>query len=106
MIDPIELTPREEDVLKLLVVGCSNREAAELLSVSIRTIESHRFNLRSKICATIGLDKKDVTLSRIIEWAKTRLPKVRQVPDMSETNILFFGYQVADPDSVTVMIGV
>ena len=105
MIDPIELTPREEDVLKLLVVGCSNREAAELLSVSIRTIESHRFNLRSKICTTIGLDKKDVTLSRIIEWAKTRL-KVRPFPAQVATNILFFGYQVADPDSVTVMIGV
>lgn len=43
------LTPREMDVLRLIVAGYKNREAAEILRVSIRTVESHRANLMGKL---------------------------------------------------------
>lgn len=47
---PVEpLTPRELDVLRLLVRGNTNRQSAELLGLSVRTIENHRANLMGKL---------------------------------------------------------
>lgn len=43
------LTPREIDVLKLIVQGYTNRQTAEALSISVRTVESHRANLMGKL---------------------------------------------------------
>lgn len=47
---PIEaLTRREVDVLKLIAQGYTNRQTAEALSISVRTVESHRANLMGKL---------------------------------------------------------
>jgi DNA-binding NarL/FixJ family response regulator len=47
---PIEaLTPRELDVLRLIAKGCTNRQMADLLNISVRTVEGHRANLMSKL---------------------------------------------------------
>ncbi|HSO24342.1 MAG TPA: response regulator transcription factor [Chondromyces sp.] len=46
---PEQLTPREIDVLKLLVRGNTNRQIAELLGLSVRTVENHRANLMGKL---------------------------------------------------------
>ncbi len=43
------LTPREVDVLRLLVRGNTNRQIAGLLGLSIRTVENHRANLMGKL---------------------------------------------------------
>jgi two-component system response regulator NreC len=43
------LTPRETEVLRLLAEGHTNRQIAELLTISVRTVESHRANLMSKL---------------------------------------------------------
>lgn len=43
------LTQREIDVLRLLARGNTNRQMAELLNLSIRTVESHRANLMGKL---------------------------------------------------------
>jgi DNA-binding NarL/FixJ family response regulator len=43
------LTHREVDVLRLLAKGNTNRQIAELLNLSIRTVESHRANLMGKL---------------------------------------------------------
>ena len=41
--DPAEpLTPREIEVLRLIAQGYTNRQAAEVLSIGVRTVESHR----------------------------------------------------------------
>lgn len=48
--EPVEpLTRREIDVLRLLARGNTNRQIAELLDLSIRTVESHRANLMGKL---------------------------------------------------------
>ncbi len=47
---PVEpLTPREIDVLRLLAQGYTNRQVAEALHLSVRTVESHRSNLTNKL---------------------------------------------------------
>jgi two-component system response regulator NreC len=43
------LTPREIEVLRLIAQGHTNRQIADLLNISIRTVESHRANLMSKL---------------------------------------------------------
>ncbi len=43
------LTPREIDVLRLLAKGYTNRQIAEALCLSRRTVEGHRASLMSKL---------------------------------------------------------
>ena len=43
------LTPREIEVLRLIAQGYTNRQTAETLSISVRTVESHRSNLMDKL---------------------------------------------------------
>jgi two-component system response regulator NreC len=47
---PVEpLTAREEEVLKLIVQGYTNKQVAEELGISTRTVEGHRANLTDKL---------------------------------------------------------
>lgn len=43
------LTKREKQILKLIYDGVSNKDIAEQLDKSIRTIETHRFNIMKKL---------------------------------------------------------
>lgn len=43
------LTHRERETLKLVAEGKSNREIAEFLSLSVKTVEKHRSNLMAKL---------------------------------------------------------
>jgi two-component system, NarL family, response regulator NreC len=43
------LTPREAEVLRLIAQGYTNRQMADQLSISVRTVESHRANLMGKL---------------------------------------------------------
>jgi two-component system response regulator NreC len=45
----VVLTPREIQVLKLIVQGYTNRQIGDELSISMRTAESHRANLAGKL---------------------------------------------------------
>jgi two-component system response regulator NreC len=43
------LSPRETDVLKLMALGHTNREIGEQLSLSVRTVETHRSHIQQKL---------------------------------------------------------
>ncbi len=43
------LSPRERDVLKLIAEGNKNREIADFLCISPKTVEKHRANLMKKL---------------------------------------------------------
>jgi two-component system response regulator NreC len=43
------LTTREQEVLKMIAEGQMNKEIAEKLSISVRTVERHRENIMSKL---------------------------------------------------------
>ncbi|HTU41170.1 MAG TPA: helix-turn-helix transcriptional regulator [Candidatus Aquilonibacter sp.] len=40
-LDKVKVTPRDRQVLDLLVQGCSNKEIAGQLSISPRTVKQH-----------------------------------------------------------------
>lgn len=46
---PDDLTPRELEVVKLIAEANTNRQIAETLQVSEKTVESHRSNLLAKL---------------------------------------------------------
>src|SRR6185436_14923693 len=50
LVRPIELTPRELDVIRLVAEGLSNKEIGQLLVISPRTVNFHLDNLFSKLC--------------------------------------------------------
>jgi DNA-binding NarL/FixJ family response regulator len=58
-----QLTPREQEVLQLIAKGCSNREIAEQLYISERTVKNHvnsvlrRLNLRDRTQVAILASK-------------------------------------------------
>jgi two-component system, NarL family, response regulator NreC len=43
------LTPREREVLQLIAEGKSNKEIADMLNLSVYTVETHRGNLMEKL---------------------------------------------------------
>lgn len=53
------LTKREQEILKLVATGLANKNIANQLDISVRTVETHRNNLTNKlgIKATAGLVK-------------------------------------------------
>jgi DNA-binding NarL/FixJ family response regulator len=52
------LTPREEEVVKLIAEGHSAREIADTLVISVKTVDRHRANVLAKL----GLrDRLDLT---------------------------------------------
>jgi two-component system response regulator NreC len=43
------LSPREREVLQLIAEGYTNKQIAEILSISIKTVQAHRANIMSKL---------------------------------------------------------
>jgi DNA-binding NarL/FixJ family response regulator len=68
----IELTLREAEVLQLVAEGLSNRQSADELGISIKTIEKHRQQVMNKlnIHETAGLTRYALS-NGIVEGAKT-----------------------------------
>jgi two-component system response regulator NreC len=59
--EPAELTDREIQVLGLIAAGYTNAEIAQRLYVSLRTVEGHRAQIRSKL----NLESR----AQLSEWA-------------------------------------
>jgi two-component system response regulator NreC len=47
--DPNALSSRESEVLQLIAEGKTSREIAEILNLSVKTVQSHRTNLMQKL---------------------------------------------------------
>jgi two-component system secretion response regulator SsrB len=46
---PLQITPRQREILKMVAMGSTNREIATSLAISVRTVEVHRFNLMRRL---------------------------------------------------------
>jgi two-component system, NarL family, response regulator NreC len=64
-----ELTAREREVLRLLALGHTNQEIAERLVVSVRTVESHRAHVMTKLRVTTraGLVREALRAGLLVE---------------------------------------
>lgn len=60
-VDSLSLTTRERQTLKLIAEGNRNRDISEKLSISIKTVETHRLNLMRKLNAHCIAD--------LVNWA-------------------------------------
>jgi two-component system response regulator NreC len=66
-----ELTEREVEVLRLIARGHTNREMAERLYLSVRTVESHRARIQRKLGRSSRSDLVDYVIERgLIEPAE------------------------------------
>jgi DNA-binding CsgD family transcriptional regulator len=43
------LTQRERQILQLIADGCSSKEVADRLQISVKTVDTHRSNLMRKL---------------------------------------------------------
>ncbi len=43
------LTPREEEIVKLIAEGHSSKDIADILVISVKTVERHRANILDKL---------------------------------------------------------
>jgi two-component system, LuxR family, response regulator FixJ len=72
------LTPRESEVLDLLVAGASNKTIARELQISPRTVEIHRANMMNKLDANHPADAVRMRLEASLGQAHAvRLPAAR-----------------------------
>ncbi len=64
-----ELTAREREVLRLLALGHTNQEIAERLVVSVRTVESHRAHVMTKlrVSTRAGLVREALRAGLLVE---------------------------------------
>jgi len=63
-LEAIKITPRDSQVLDLLVQGCSNKEIADQLNISPRTVKQHLRTLFLRAGITQG--RKRVKLATAI----------------------------------------
>jgi len=73
-IEMDRLTSREREVLQLLVEGVPNRAIAKLLGISVKTVESHRSNMMSKL----GLSNKTELVRYALDKGWTSLDQPRR----------------------------
>jgi two-component system response regulator DegU len=54
--DPYHLTRREKEILRMIIDGKGNKYIADSLDKSVRTIETHRFNIMKKLAVSNAID--------------------------------------------------
>jgi two-component system, NarL family, response regulator DegU len=60
--DPYHLTKKEKEILGMVVDGKQNKEISESLDISVRTIETHRFNIMKKLNVNNAIDLVNKTI--------------------------------------------
>ncbi|MEK6742786.1 MAG: response regulator transcription factor [Nitrospirota bacterium] len=64
------LTSREREILSLIALGKANKEIAEQLAISVRTVETHR----AKIMRKLGLRSHAALIYYAMRWNITNVP--------------------------------
>jgi len=60
--DRYHLTKKEKEILSMLIDGKQNKQISESLDISIRTIETHRFNIMKKLGVNNAIDLVNKTI--------------------------------------------
>jgi DNA-binding CsgD family transcriptional regulator len=67
------LTPREREVMALLLEGRANKVIADRLGISTRTVEVHRARVMAKLGVRNAVELSARVHSRYIEWLMTQM---------------------------------
>ena len=60
--DQYHLTKKEKQILSMVIDGKQNKQISETLDISIRTIETHRFNIMKKLGVNNAVDMVNKTI--------------------------------------------
>ena len=60
--DQYHLTKREKEILRMVIDGKHNKDIADSLGKSVRTIETHRFNIMKKLDVNNAVDMVNKTV--------------------------------------------
>jgi len=60
--DQYHLTKKEKEILRMIIDGKQNKEISETLDKSVRTIETHRFNIMKKLDVNNAIDMINKTV--------------------------------------------
>lgn len=60
--DPYHLTKREKEILRMVIDGKHNKDIADSLGKSVRTVETHRFNIMKKLDVNNAVDMVNKTI--------------------------------------------
>ena len=60
--DPYHLTRKEKEILRMIIDGKHNKEIADSMNKSVRTIETHRFNMMKKLGVNNAVDMVNKTI--------------------------------------------
>lgn len=63
-MNPLPLSPRETTVLHLISWGHTNKEIADQLGLSVKTVEAHKANGMRKL----GLARRADLVRRAVDW--------------------------------------
>lgn len=72
---PVQLTPREQDILRLIAMGRSNREIADTLTLMISTVKTQVEHLIAKL----GVSDRTQAAVRAIELGLVSVPDDRSI---------------------------
>jgi len=64
--DQYHLTKKEREILRMVIDGRQNKQISESLDISIRTIETHRFNIMKKLGVNNAVDMVNKTVKENI----------------------------------------
>jgi DNA-binding CsgD family transcriptional regulator len=64
---PLPLTEREREIVSLAARGLSNREIADRLAVSVRTVEGHLYRAGNKLGVSDRSELKPILEGRVVE---------------------------------------
>lgn len=70
------LTDREREVLKLLADGLTSKEIAQRLERSLKTVDTHKYNLMRKL----GLHDRAALIRYAIQRKLVRVPVLQEIP--------------------------
>lgn len=85
--DAFGLTTREREILVMIALGLSNKDVARRLSLSVRTVETHRLNIRKKTRANSRRDLVEIAekLGLLVEYGSQHgLAERRAAPGFHE----------------------
>ncbi len=82
------LTTRERQVLERIVLGRLNKQIADDLGISIKTVEAHRSNIMDKLCARSMADLMRVAIRARFTDTRTSTDSLRSATGPDRSSIL------------------